>query len=122
MHSRIQLKFAIIVVGLLSLATLSRAQEASQKPASELYTKAVHGKKVAQPGRSVSSASAAKNLPSEQRNIVPQKLKTGQTVNSAQRRGSDEDGELNLRSNAKIPHQQPNRLRRMIKPSAPAAE
>ena len=123
MHLRIRFKFAFIVVGLSSLAMLSRGQEASQKPASELYTKAVHGRKIAQPTqRPVSPATGAKNLPSEQRNITAPKSKTGQPVNTVQRKLSDQEGKNNLRSNANIPTQQPNRVRRVIKPSVPPAE
>ena len=106
MHLRIRFKFAFIVVGLSSLAMLSRGQEASQKPASELYTKAVHGRKIAQPTqRPVSPTTGAKNLPSEQRNITAPKSKTGQPVNTVQRKVSDQEGKNNLRSNATIPTQ-----------------
>ena len=123
MHLKNKFRFAIIVVGALSLALASRAQEASEKPASELLTKAVREKRAPKPAQhSISPTNGARNLPSAQRIITPPKLATGQPVNYSPRRVSSQEGKRKLRSNSNIQSQKASSRRKVPLPSVPPAE
>ena len=123
MHLKNKLRFVIIVVGTLSFALASHAQEASEKPASELLTKAVREKRAANPTQqSFSPANGAKKLPSAQRIITPPKLATGQAPNYSPRRVSSQEGKRKLRSNSNIQNQKAGSRRKAPLSSVPPAE
>jgi len=123
MHLKNKLKFTIIVMGALSLTLASRAQVASEKPASELLTKAVQQKRTAKPTQqSISPANGARNLPSAKRIITPPKLTTGQPGNYIPRNVSSQEGKRKLRSNSNIQNQRASSRQKVTRPSVPPAE
>jgi hypothetical protein len=123
MHLKNKLRFTIIVMGALSLTLASRAQEASEKPASELLTRAVREKRAANPThQSIPPANGARNLPSAQRIITPPKLTTGQPVNYVPRKVSSQEGKRKLRSNSTIQNQKTSSRQKVTRPSVPPAE
>ena len=126
MNLKIKMKFSILVFGAMGLAVTSLAQEASQRPASELYKNARVDRHTDKPFRqqSVSSAKGAKNLPSAQRIIAPPTPpnKVSQATNYAPRKVSAQQGKKSLPSNSNQSIQKYNKRRQIEKPHVPTPE
>ena len=119
MQLKNKFRFVIVLIGLLSLAEVCRAQELSEKPVTELYKRAGLHRKEVKPVRQqpASQVNNSQNLPSSQRIITPPKVKPGTNVNSTSQ-ASVEQNKRSLPSN-KAPINPKYQQRRIVKPAVP---
>jgi hypothetical protein len=126
MQLNYKLKFTIVITGVLALAFTASGQQASKKPASVLYSKAVGNRQAPKPitGSLTSATINSKKLPSAQRIIKAPtpKLKQDPNATFTPRKVSEQEGKRNLQSNSVIHKQTFDQRRHPIKPNAPSTE